>query len=198
MKLARILSAALICVVAVAFGIERHRTAPYRHWETVDFPDGSFSLELPGAIKGATESDNWVSSETKPMFWKVGGLHWTEYWCIFDDRPEWAKEKHPNPPDALTDRLLDSYRNAITGQYHGEVVTEGDISVQGYPACEVQAKLRTIKFPENSSLDLQIIVVDTRVYFLMVKTFGHDRDPAAIRRFFDSFRIKTRAASAAQ
>jgi len=113
---------------------------------------------------------------------------------MFDDRPEWANVKHPNPPDALTDRLLDSYRNAVTGQYSGEVVNEGDISVQGYPAREVQAKLRTIKFPPNSSLDLRVVVAGTRVYFLMVKTFGHDRDPVAIRRFFDSFKLSSPAA----
>jgi len=65
------------------------------------------------------------------------------------------------------------------------VISQKRLTVQGYPALEMQARARG-----SSLLDARIVVAEKRLYLMVaVTTVERDREPKVIQRMFDSFRV---------
>src|SRR5579864_5409949 len=84
------------------------------HWEVFYSPDNQFSVEVPGKIDPV--ENGVVSNPETGVF----------YLCTFLDDPG----EHPISTYPMTEKLLDSYRNALVGQRHGRVVSDRPTSIQ--------------------------------------------------------------------
>jgi len=83
------------------------------------------------------------------------------------------------------DEVLETARDGSLSKTQGTVITQKRLTVQGYPALEMQARARG-----NSLLDARIVVAGKRLYLIMaVATVEQDREVNAIRRMFDSFKV---------
>lgn len=163
----------LLLLVAAGFLLSFHRSSNYL-WSVFRSPDDKFSVEIAGEIQS---HPNGVTTNPED---------WVFYTCIFLDDPNLERVASS---DNLTEKMLDSHRNAVLAKYHGLVVSEKSMSIQGFPARDIEATLRSVRYPENSHLDLRIIMVHYRMYYLMVETDGHKRDSQSTARFFDSFKL---------
>lgn len=164
--------------VLVAMAVANYDKLLPHSWKTYAAPDGSFSIEFPGQPTvetkqspvegGATRTITMVSVQTTSS---------TVYTCTyFED--ETLSTRSP-------DDVLESARDGSLNKTQGTVITQSRLTVQGYPALEMQARARG-----NSLLDSRMILAGKRLYMVMaVATTGQDREAKTVRRVIDSFRI---------
>ncbi len=150
---------------------------PY-HWKTYTPPDGTFSIELPGKPTveatpvplegGGTATINIVT---------VRPTSHTSYGCTYVDRQA-GDRRSP-------ELVLEATRDGSLSKIQGTVLSQKQITFQGFPAMDVQATARG-----DSLFDERLVVTVGRVYALIaVATVKGDREPKTVHRVYDSFRI---------
>ena len=83
------------------------------------------------------------------------------------------------------DEALESGRDGSLRKIQGTVISQRSMTVQGYPALEMQARARG-----ESLVDSRMIVAGKRLYMIMaVASVQQDREPKTIQRMFESFKI---------
>jgi hypothetical protein len=170
---------ALICFgVLVASAVANYdKLLPHR-WQTYTAPDKSFTVELPGKPSIETIQAPIEGGGTKPMtLVSVKPTNSTVYTCSYAD-DEYMGNKSP-------DEVLDTARDGSLSKTQGTVISQKRVTVQGYPALEMQARVRG-----HSLLDARIVVVGKRLYLIVaVATIEQDRDTSAIQRMFETFKV---------
>ena len=100
----------------------------------------------------------------------------TSYSCAYGELD--IGDKSPND-------LLEITSGSYLRSFSATVVNRKRLSVQGYPALEVQALAGA-----SSTLDVRFVFTGRRLYLISAySTQGPDRDPGAIHRLFDSFKV---------
>ena len=150
---------------------------PYR-WETYKAPNGAFSIDLPGTpnveSKQAPAEDGTLVTITLVSVQPTNHLAYT---CAYTDR-EGMRDKSPK-------EVLELARDGSLTKLQGSLISQKQITSQGYPGLEWQARARG-----NSMVDARFFAVGNRLYMIMaVATDEHDREPKTNQRIFDSFRI---------
>ena len=85
------------------------------------------------------------------------------------------------------DEALESGRDGSLRKIQGTVISQRRMTVQGYPALEMQARARG-----ESLVDSRMIVAGKRLYMIMaVASVQQDREPKTIQRMFESFKVIT-------
>jgi hypothetical protein len=93
--------------------------------------------------------------------------------------------EHPNVGQKSPDQALEAARDGGLRKIQGTTLMQKKITVQGYPALDVQARARG-----NSLADLRIVVAGNQLCMIMaVATADGDREPKTIQRMLDSFRV---------
>lgn len=146
-------------------------------WQTYTAPDGSFRATLPGKPSVEAQQVPAESGLTLVMNSATVQLrNGTTYICAYTDVPG-ASEGAP-------EKVLESTRDGILRNVQGTLVKQRRMSVQGYPALEMQART-----PGGLLLDARGIVAGKRIYLIQVGGMEHDREAQSIQRMFDSFTI---------
>lgn len=170
--------ALIVFGVLVASAVANYdKLLPHR-WQTYTAPDNSFTVELPGKPLSETTQAPIEGGGTKPMtLVSVKPTTRTAYMCSYAE-DENIGSKSP-------DEVLEAARDGSLSKTQGTVISQKRLTVQGYPALEIQARARG-----NSLLDARIVVAGKRLYVIMaVATGEQDREANAIRRIFDSFKV---------
>jgi hypothetical protein len=172
-----------IIVAAVLSQIIAHydQLLPYR-WETFNSPDGTFSVSLPGKPVADNGQEISVADGGTTLIHgvKVSPYANSIYECTYFEDPSLGTQ----PPD----ELLDHARDGGLKNVQGTLIAEKHITVDGYPARDIQAHARG-----NSSYNSRLIIAGNRLYMLMViDTSGPNRDAKNVQKFFDSFKINAK------
>jgi hypothetical protein len=167
----------IVAAVGSVFVAHYEDFLPYS-WQTYTAPDGTFSIELP--------SKPTVETSQKPV---EGGGNITfhlinaatnggrAYSCSYVD----VENANPKPPD----QVLESARDGSLGKVQGTLVSQNQLTIQGFPGLQFQARVRG-----NSLMDSRYLLVGKRLYMMMaVATDGRKSDPKAVQRMFDSFKL---------
>jgi hypothetical protein len=155
----------------------REDLIPYR-WQTFRSPDGKFSVNLPG--KPIVEEDEQIpvaggNAATTHAVSTQPNDH-VAYNCTYVEYPSLITQ---SPDEVLTEASNGGLKNV-----QGTLISEKQITVDGHPARDVQARAG-----ENSTYDTRLILVGNRLYMLMVVDTGKPRrDGKNIQKFFDSFK----------
>ena len=169
----------IIIVAAVGSVLIAHYEdfLPYS-WQTYAAPDGTFSIELPSKPTVET-SQTPVEGGGNITFHLInatttGGK---VYSCSYAD----FENANPKPPD----QVLESARDGSLGKVQGTLVSQNQLTVQGFPGLQFQARVRG-----NSLMDSRYLLVGKRLYMMMaVATAGRKSEPKAVQRMFDSFKL---------
>lgn len=169
--------AALMVFTIAALALSSCDKPISRTWQTYTAPDGTFSVELPGKPSVETISVP-LEGRTVPMtLVSVNPTSSTVYACSYVEDEAVAKKS--------SDQALESARDGSLRKTEGTVINQKRLTVQGYPALEMQANARG-----NSLLDSRFIIVGKRLYTIMaVTTVKQDREAQTIQRVFESFNI---------
>lgn len=93
--------------------------------------------------------------------------------------------ENPSQQDKTTDELFAHFRECDITTFHGNIVSEHRVSVQGYSAQDTEISVG------NGGLAVanRVVRVGPRMYSLwVIEPAGH-RDAASVKRFFDSFSL---------
>jgi hypothetical protein len=147
-------------------------------WKTYTPPNGAFSIDLPGTPdvetkRAPTEDGSLVTINLV----SVQPTNHLAYTCAYTDR-EGTSDKSPK-------QILESARDGSLTKLQGSLISQKQITSQGYPGIEWQARAHG-----NAVVDARFFAVGSRLYMIMaVATDEHDREPKTTQRVFDSFRI---------
>jgi hypothetical protein len=170
--------ALIVFGVLVATAVANYDKLLPLRWQTYTAPDNTFTVELPGKPSVETTQAPVEGGGTKPMtLVSVKPTNSTSYMCSY------AEDK--NIGDKSSDEVLEAARDGSLGKTQGTVISQKRLTVQGYPALEMQARARG-----SSLLDARIVVAEKRLYLMVaVTTVERDREPKVIQRMFDSFKV---------
>ena len=149
------------------------RTHSY-DWQLVDLADGRFKVSFPGQPTPeavATKSASGGSFTSHVLRVKITDQ--VAYGCTWFDDPSLAGL-------SVEDRLNQARDHGISG-VQGTLLSEKRLSVQGYPARDIQVSARG-----HAAFDNRIILVGTTLYSLMVADVSGNHDSANVQRFFNS------------
>jgi hypothetical protein len=167
-------------ILAAAFGLLsivgcRHPRS--YNWQSFESQDGKFAISFPAkpvldeypAKLASGESYTSHRWGTKPNDDVAFGCSWWE---------------DPNLPNRSPDEMLNKIRDLGLYGVQGTLISETRLTVQGYPARDIQARARG-----NSAMDNRIILAGTRAYTLLVFDMRGKHDTKSVERFFDSFTL---------
>ena len=171
--------AVIVSGVVVAAAVANYdKLLPHR-WETYTSPNGAFSIDLPG--KPDVETKQTPAEDGSVITINVVSLQPTShlaYSCAYTDR-QGTSDKSPK-------QILESARDGSLAKVQGTLLSQKQVTAQGYPGLEWQARARG-----NSLVDARAFAAGNRLYMITaVATVEQDREPKTIQRVFDSFRIQ--------
>ena len=172
--------ALIVLAVLISMAVANYdKILPHR-WETYTASDGSFSIELPGKPTLQNVQAPVEGGGVTPLtLVSVNPTSNTVYMCSYAE-DENIEKKSP-------DEALESGRDGSLRKIQGTVISQRSMTVQGYPALEMQARARG-----ESLVDSRMIVAGKRLYMIMaVASVQQDREPKTIQRMFESFKIIT-------
>ena len=170
--------AAAVFAALVAMAVANYDKLLPHKWQTYTAPDNSFTIELPGKPTVEATEAPVEGGGTKPVtIVSVKASDSTEYMVSFVEDDSIAGKS--------ADEVLANARDGSLAKIQGKVLQQNQLTVQGYPALEVQASARG-----NSWIDSRLVVVGKRLYMIMaIATVEQDRDTKNIHRMFESFKI---------
>jgi hypothetical protein len=157
-------------VLAVCMVAWYEQSASYQ-WERFEAPDGKFTVNLPGkpVVRDELTTSLTGGSFTSHSVNAKASEH-AAYGCSWWENPDLIGRS--------ADQRLGSLRDKAT-------VSEKHMTIQGYPAMEVQAG-----GDEKPAFDNRIVVVGPRIYSLVVVDTSGKHDRKNVKKFFDSFTLK--------
>ncbi len=147
-------------------------------WQVVYSADGKFKISFPGnptLEETPTKSITGGSFATHTL--KLKPVASAAYLC------GWWED--PTLSGLSVEERLDKARDSGIGGVGGRLIRETRISIQGYPARDIQAVARG-----NAAFDSRIILVGSRLYTLDIADVSGNHDIRNIERFFNSFTLR--------
>jgi hypothetical protein len=152
--------------------------APAYEWRTLEAPDGTFSVALPGdAIEENTPTKSVTGGSFVSHSLKVRTPRNAAYGC------SWWED--PSLRDRTAEQILDTARDGGLSGTNGKLLSEKRLMVHGYPARDIRAIARG-----NSAYDNRLVVVGNRLYTLLVLDVSGKRDTENVERFFNSLVLR--------
>jgi hypothetical protein len=152
------------------------RFRPY-DWKQVVSQDRQFRISFPGnpttSQEDSTASDgskfvsNWLKSS--PTRGVIYALAWWE---------------NPAQENKSTNELFSDFRECNIKAFHGNIVGERELDVQGYPA-----KMTVVFAPNTLVVENLVIRVGPRLYSLSVLDSTGRLDVSNIKKFFASLSL---------
>lgn len=168
----------LVCSLLVGYFVAHYEEFLPHRWQTYTTPDGLFSLQLP-AEPTVRPTQVPVEGEGTVTVNMVTAAPTNRATYLF------ASVEREGLGQKSTDQVLSAALNGGLRKIQGNVLTQKNITVQGYPGLDAQATARG-----NSLADFRIILVDKRLVMIMaLATAEQDRESKTIQRVFDSFKI---------
>ena len=178
MSRSRITPLGLAVIVLLALpSISCKREHSYE-WQVVYSADDKFKISFPG---NPTLEETPIKSITGGSFTthtlKIKPVASAAYLCA------WWED--PTLTGLSTEERLNKARDNGVGGLGGRLLRETRITVQGYPARDIQVIARG-----NAAFDTRIILVGSRLYTLDVADVSGNHDTRNIERFFNSFALR--------
>ena len=165
----------IVGAIAAVFIAHFEDFFPYS-WQTYVAPDGTFSIELPGKAVVETKQVPVEGGTATLHLINAASTSNRAYTCSYVE----FNKTDQRPPD----QILESARDGSLRNVQGTLVTQSQITVQGFPGLQFQAHARG-----NSVMDSRILLVEKRLYMIMgVAPAGH-AEPKVVQRMFDSFKL---------
>jgi hypothetical protein len=173
----------IVIIVVAAIGsvlIAHYEELLPRHWQTYMAPDGTFSLDLPGKPTIETNQAPLESGGTITLHSINVAVGSSAYTCTYVEL-ENASQKSP-------DQVLESARDGSLRNVQGTLITQNQLTVQGFPGLQFQAHARG-----NSLMDSRMVLAGNRLYMIMaVAADGQNAQPKTVERMFDSFKVNSK------
>ncbi|HEX7285606.1 MAG TPA: hypothetical protein VF532_05455 [Candidatus Angelobacter sp.] len=168
---------AIIVAVVVGTAVMNYdKWLPHR-WQTYTAPDGTFSIELPGQPAIETTQAPLDDGRTAPMtLVSVQPTGSTAYMCSYVENDNFANK--------TPDEILEAARDGSLKKTQGTLVSQSRLTVQGYPALDIQAQAR-----ENSVTDSRMVLAGKRLYMIVAVAGAQEREPKTVQRVFNSFKM---------
>jgi hypothetical protein len=154
------------------------RLRPY-DWKSIGSQDAQFRVAFPrnpvASQESTTASDGSKFLSNRLISSPAHGVSFAVSW--------W---ENPSQKDKSTDELFADFRDCYINVFHGRIVGENEVNVDGYPAKD------TMLFtPDGLAVANRVIRVGPRLYSLWVldSTASH-LDITSARRFFSSFSVR--------
>jgi hypothetical protein len=171
-------SVSVVLTAIIAYFVANYEQFLPHHWQTYTSPDDSLSVQFPDKFKfQPTQNPLEAGGTTTVNMITASPTEHTAY--------SFSIVENENIGQKSPDQALDFALEGSLRRIQGTVITQKNITVQGCPALEVQARARG-----NSRVDLRMVVAGNRLIMIMaVATVERDREPKTVQRMFDSFRI---------
>ena len=171
-----------IAVIAIALcgwtATNWKRFRPYK-WQQVESPDAQFRISFPGNPAASQESmtatddgSKFVSNRltSSPVHGVIYALNWWE---------------NPAQKDKSTNKLFADFRDCNIKVFHGKILSEKEIDVQGHPAID------TVVFAANGLVvENRVIRSGPRFYSLSVLDSSGRLDRENVQTFFGSLSLR--------
>jgi hypothetical protein len=175
MHLAKSSLAATILVLLSSTACNRK---PAYEWRTLEAPDGTFSVSLPG---DAVTVDTPTKSVTGGSFishrLNVRASKDAAFGCSWWEDPS-------RPRDRTAEQILDTARDGGISSVNAKLLSENRLTFQGHPARDIRGITHG-----NAAYDNRIVIVGNRLYTLLVIDTSGRQDTESIERFFNSLRF---------
>jgi len=146
-------------------------------WQTYTASDRSFSVDLPAKPTFDTvQAPGAGGMQVSIQMVTAQPTQDTAYMCSYYDRVD--------DPESTPQEVLETSRDGSLNKIQGSLISQKNMTIQGYPAIDVQAHAR-----QDSLVDLRLILVNKRLFMLMAIAPNGKREPKAVKRFFDSFKL---------
>lgn len=166
----------IVAVVVGAAVTNYNKWLPHR-WQTYTAPDGTFSIELPGQPAIEATQAPLDDGGTAPMtLVSVQPTSSTAYMCSYVENDNLANK--------TPDEILEAARDGSLKKTQGTLMSQSRLTVQGYPALDVQAQAR-----ENSVTDSRIVLAGKRLYMIVAVAGAQEREPKTVQRVLNSFKM---------
>ena|SRR5579864_4809784 len=175
MHLTRSCLAAAILVLLSATACNRK---PAYEWQTLVAPDGSFSVSLPGnAIAVDTPTKSVTGGSFISHTFDVRASKDAVYGCSWWEDPS-------RPKDQTVENILDVARDGGLSSTSAKLLSENRLTFHGHPARDIRAICCG-----NAAYDNRIVVVENRLYTLLVIDSSGKHDNESIGKFFNSLQL---------
>ena len=150
------------------------RFRPY-DWKQVESPDAQFRISFPGNPTASQESSTASEDGSKFVSNKLlsspahGVIYALDWW------------ENPTQKGKSTDELFANFRDCNIKVFHGNIVSENEVNVQGYPAKDTE-----VLAPNGLVVENRVIRVGPRLYSVWVLDSTGHRDRGNIQKFFGS------------
>lgn len=151
---------------------------PTYEWHALEAPDGTFSVSLPGDV---IVVDTPTKSVTGGSFishsFNVRASKDAAYGCSWWEDPS-------RPKDRTADQILDTARDGGLSSANAKLLSERKLTFQGHEARDIRGIARG-----NAAYDNRIVVVENRLYTLLVVDVSGRHDTESIDMFFNSLQF---------
>jgi hypothetical protein len=170
----------VILILVILYGVFSigRKFSRQSEWQKYTSNDGSYSILFP-------ISPTEIVLPTNTSFGQIDTYHARldfddfVYEVSFNDLP--ATVVQSTSPDSL----LDSTRDYIIDNINGSLLSEKDISLQGYSGKEMTIKIKSTKYP--SLIATRIYLVGTRMYAIYFAPLAEQESDFNSQKFFNSF-----------
>jgi hypothetical protein len=168
---------AVIAVVLCGWTAANWKTLRPYEWQQVQSPDSHFRISFPGNPIASQTSDTAIESGSKFESYRlaVSPAHGVLYALVWWENPA-QKGKSAN-------ELFADFRNCDIKLFHGKIVSEKNVDVQGYPAKD------TLLAANGQLVVNRVIRVGPRVYSLWVSDSPWHMGRGDVKRFLSSLSL---------
>lgn len=146
-------------------------------FELYQSQEGRFSVLFPGEPKRILKSVDTPAGKIDLVLYQAGSKK-TGFIVGYSDYPQEVIDKS-NPR-----KMLDGARDGAVGNAGGELIDEIELTFQDYPGREIE-----VEVPGKATIRARLILIDNRLYQVMVISPSVEILEKKGTEFFDSFAV---------
>jgi hypothetical protein len=148
------------------------------NWQEFRSNEGGFSVLMPGVPTPSKVTVNTASGVKEANTFTLNDKNLDEYIVAY------SKYAETNSKEVSTDKLFDNIRDGILLVQQGKLLSEAAITLDGYSGREI-----AVERPDGVITRGRFYVVGNRFYQLSARAKMNEREPEAMKRFLDSFKL---------
>jgi hypothetical protein len=150
-----------------------------KEFESYRSDDGNFTILFPGEPAKEMQSVNTLAGKIDFVMYRAGSKK-SGFVVGYCDYPqEVIKDSNPK-------KMLDGAMDGAAGNVRGKIVKEMELDFHGYPGREIE-----IKLPRNTTIRARLILINNRLYQMMVISPSADILEEKGTKFLDSFSVNS-------
>lgn len=164
--------AAMICV-----RVDRGRLKKFRRYRS---QEGRFSILFPGKPKRKVKSSSAPNGEVEAVWYRAGSRK-VQFAVRYVDYPQAAEN------ESSEQKLVNEHKDHLMQEYKGRLLNERAVHFHGRAA--IQFKFRRVRKRKEFVARARLILIENRLYLLMVESRLDDLVKKYADKFFNSFNV---------